>query len=427
MQNKYFMLVNKIKQILSSQFIRNVSWLGSAELFNRIFRLATTVTLARTFSSQDYGLMAVIYTIFEFTNVLSLKGGIGAKIVQTDEQDLKMICDTSYWLNWIMCGSIFIVQCFAAFPIASFYGDDQLVLPLCITALVYLMLPLYAVQTALIERENRLKIIALCNTLQSFFINSITVVLALSGMGIWAIVWAMILPTPVWIIITWMNHSWRPPKSFKISRWQEVVIFGRNILGVELLNKLRMNIDYLIVGKFLSIKELGIYYFAFNAGSGITSNVVYAFMAALFPHICAVRQNYNQFKDRYLKNLKMIGIFVITVATIQTSLAPFYVPIIFGQKWTNAIPILMTICLSVIPLTFRWASALLLKAVDKTDTMLYFDIFYTFIFASSLLVAVRWGVFGVAVTVLIIHSIMSLIFSLWAFKSVFAKSISASS
>jgi PST family polysaccharide transporter len=245
-------------------------------------------------------------------------------------------------------------------------------------------------------------------------------------MGVWAIVWAMILPTPVWIIITWMNHSWRPPKFFQINRWQEVVSFGGNILGVELLNRLRMNIDYLIVGKFLSINELGVYYFAFNAGLGITSNVVYAFMAALFPQLCAVRQNYNQFKDCYFKSLKMISIFVITIVTIQASLAPFYVPIIFGQKWTNAIPILMIICLSVIPLTFRWASALLLKAVDKTHTMLYFDIVYTFIFAASLLIAVRWGIFWVAVTVLIIHSIMSLIFSFWAFKSVFAKGISAS-
>jgi PST family polysaccharide transporter len=37
------MLINKLKQILSSQFIRNVGWLGGAELVNRIFRLGTTL------------------------------------------------------------------------------------------------------------------------------------------------------------------------------------------------------------------------------------------------------------------------------------------------------------------------------------------------------------------------------------------------
>jgi PST family polysaccharide transporter len=43
------MLINKLKQLFSGQFIRNVGWLGGAELVNRLFRLATTVTLARLF------------------------------------------------------------------------------------------------------------------------------------------------------------------------------------------------------------------------------------------------------------------------------------------------------------------------------------------------------------------------------------------
>lgn len=121
------MLIKKIKQLLSSQFIRNVGWLGTAELVNRIFRLGTTVTLARMFSSQDYGAMALIYTIFEFANVFTLRGGIGAKIIQANEQDLKIICNTSFWLNLILGISVFLCQCIAAFPIAQFYGNQQLV------------------------------------------------------------------------------------------------------------------------------------------------------------------------------------------------------------------------------------------------------------------------------------------------------------
>src|SRR4028118_918187 len=137
------MLISKFKQLLLNKFIRNAGWLGAAELANRIFRLGTTVTLARMFSPQDYGLMAVVYTVFDFATVFTLKGGIGAKIIQADEKDVKAICDTSYWLNWILCGSIFIILCITAFPIAQFYGNNDLILPLCTIALVYLMFPLF--------------------------------------------------------------------------------------------------------------------------------------------------------------------------------------------------------------------------------------------------------------------------------------------
>ena len=63
------MIIEKIKQQLSNQFIRNIGWLGGAELVNRVFRLGATVVLARSLTREDYGLVAVILAINEFTTV----------------------------------------------------------------------------------------------------------------------------------------------------------------------------------------------------------------------------------------------------------------------------------------------------------------------------------------------------------------------
>lgn len=415
--------LNKLKQISSGQFVRNVGWLGGAELVNRIFRLGTTVTLARVFSEQDYGLMAIVYTVYDFASVFILRGGIGAKVVQADEQDVKTLCDTSYWLNWILCGAIFIIQCIAAFPIASFYGHKQIILPLCTSALIFLMLPLFLVHDALIQRENRLKITALCNATQSIFSNIIIVILSLLGMGVWAVVWSMVLTTPVWIIITWRNHPWRPPKSFTLERWQEITHFGKNLLGAELLNKLRMNLDYLIIGRFLGIQALGVYYFAFNAGYGITMNVINTFMSALFPYICAVREDSKQFKQRYFSSLKKISLIVVPLIVIQSLLAPLYVPIIFGKKWTAAVPVLIMICLSVIPRIFAWASSLLLNARNKTIINLYLNVIFTIVFAAAILFAVNWGIFWVAAAVLISHLLVLPAFTIWTHQYVFNENL----
>ncbi|MBW4641976.1 MAG: lipopolysaccharide biosynthesis protein [Goleter apudmare HA4340-LM2] len=413
------MLIHKLKQILSGQFIRNVGWLGGAELVNRIFRLGTTVTLARTFSPQDYGLMAVIYTVFDFATVFTLRGGIGAKIVQADQRDVKTICDTSYWLNWILCGLIFIIQCLFAFPVAQFYGNNQLIWPLCTSALIYLMMPLYNIHNALIERENRLKVTAITNATQSLLSNIMTVILALLGMGIWAIVVPMVLTTPVWIVINWMNHSWRPPKSFTLEKWQEVTNFGKNLLLVEILNKLRGNLDYLVIGKFLGVEALGLYYFAFNAGLGISMNVINTFMSALFPHICAVREDYYLFRQRYFGGLKNVSFIVIPIILLQSFLAPFYVPIIFGDKWIPAIPILIIICLSVIPRIFGWSSSLLLNAIDKTDISLYLNTAFTIVFTVAILIAINWGIFWVAVAVLVSNLVMLTASTIWIHRYVF--------
>jgi O-antigen/teichoic acid export membrane protein len=395
------MIINKLKRILSGQFIRNIGWLTGAELLNRIFRLGSTVVLARMFSTQDYGILAIIFTVFDFANVFTLKGGIGAKIIQADEKDVEIICNTSYWLNWILCSLLFIIQCLAAFPVSIFYHNNQLILPICIIAITYLTIPLFIVQSAMIQRENRLSITALSNAVQSTLVNILTVSFALLGLGIWAVVLPIVLTSPVPIIISYMKHSWRPPQNFNIERWQEVIKFGKNMLGVEILSRVRGNIDYLIVGHFLGIEALGLYYFAFNAGFSISLNILTSFFSALFPHLCAVRHNYKEFKHRYMQSLKIITLVFAPIIILQAALAQFYVPVIFGPKWIPAIPILLMTCLSVIPNAYWWSFSVLLNSLDKTHITFYLDMIFTVLFTFAILVAVKSGVFWVAVAVLI--------------------------
>ncbi|XQQ05936.1 MAG: lipopolysaccharide biosynthesis protein [Leptolyngbya sp. IPPAS B-1204] len=405
------MLIHQFRELFSNRFLQNVGWLGAAELINRVFRLGTTVTLARLFTTQDYGLMAILYTAFDFATVFTLRGGIGAKLIQADKQDVDILADTAFWINVILCGFVFVIQCAIAFPIAQFYNNQQLVLPLCVAASVYLMSPFYIVHSALIERENRLKVIALCTAVHSILNNLAIVAFTLLGWGIWAIVWAMVLTTPIWIVITWRNQAWRPPRRFQLEQWQNIVNFGKNLLGVELLNKLRGNFDYLVVGRFLGVEALGLYYFAFNAGLGISMNVINTFMSALYPHICEVRHQYDQFRQRYYQSLKKVAIIAIPLILIQSLLASFYVPIIFGERWVPAIPILIMICLSVIPRIFSWATYLLLNAIDKTHITLYVDIGFTVIFAASILIAVQVDLYWVAAAVLFSHLIILPIFA----------------
>lgn len=416
-----FLKFDQLKEFSSNRFLKNAGWLGLAELVNRVFRLGTTVTLARMFSQEDYGMMAIVYTTFEFASVLTLKQGFGAKIIQVNKEELGEVCNTSYWLNWILCILITVVQCGLAFPIANAYESPQLVLPLCCLSSMYLLYPMFMVQGALIERENRLEIRALAYVMQSLVSNTITIVLAILGFGVWSIVLAMVLSTGVWIIVTWKNHSWRPPQSISFKKWKVVINFGRNILGVELLNKLGDQIDYLIVGKVLGLNALGIYFFAFNAGSGITMNVVNSLISALYPHLCAVRETLEGLKYEYFSSLKKVAKFLIPLVLLQSILAPFYVPIIFGEKWSEGIPILILICLSVIPRAYKLSSTILLNSVDKTHISLRLDLIYTSLFVMALWIVAPYGILWVAVTVLSFHTIMSSIFSWSAIKMVFVK------
>jgi teichuronic acid exporter len=410
-------LTHFIKEKLSNQFIRNLGWLSIAELFIRVSRLVTTVTLARFLSPHDYGLAAIVLSTNEFIQVFS-RSGIGAKLIQVDETRLEPLANSAYWLNWVLCISLFVIQCAVAFPIASIYHSPEIASPICAIALVYLLIPIAYIQATLIHRENRMRTEAIVSGIQVSVDNVLTAVLAFSGLGMWAIILPKVVVAPLWAVLMYRFHPWRPGK-FSTEYWQELIRFGRSVLGVELLKTLRNNLDYLIVGALIGVNELGLYYFAFNAGLGISLSFINAVNLSLYPHLCAVRQNWQQFKSYYFQSFRTIASVIFPVVLLQSSLAPFYVPIVFGQRWVEAVPILILICLSALSRPFADSASNLLLAVDKPDLNLAAAALFTVVFSVGLLVGSQWGIMGIAASVLITHWLFQSVFTLWATRMIF--------
>jgi len=288
-----------------------------------------------------------------------------------------------------------------------------------VLALNYLSIPWAYIQVFLIQREGRLKIFALTNTIQVTADNLLALVFACLGFGMWSIILPKLLVGPLWVFLIRRNHPWRPSGGFTTEGWGELFQFGRNVLGVELLKTLRNNLDYLIFGRFLGVKALGVYYFAFNAGLGLSLGVINAINAALLPHLCAAQGNRSEMAQRYFQSLRTITLLVVPLVILQTSLAPFYVPLVFGAKWHEAIPLLMLICLSAIPRPYADAAAQLLVAINQPQWDLWWGIAFTGIFTVGLLLGVQGGSLGVAVAVCLTHFLALPIFTLMVTRYVF--------
>lgn len=411
-------LLKPFSQKADSAFVRNIGWLGGSGAIIRVSRLLATIILARFLTQYDYGLAAIVLTTNEFVRVFT-RNGVVIRLIQTEAENLETLAQSAYWFNWAIFIGLFVVQCFAAFPIAWFYRDSQMILPICAMGLNLLTIPLGIIQAALIQREGRFKVIALSDLVQISTDNILSALLAVAGLGMWAIVLPKILVAPIWVYFMRTHHPWRSQGQFTTAHWKNLASFGRSILGVELLNTLRGNLDYLIVGRFLSIEALGIYYFAFNAGLGISLGVITSMKAALLPHLCEVRTNLSEFRSRYLNSLKTIALTIVPLVILQSSLAPFYVPIVFGEKWMPAIPILILICLSAIPRPFADSASQLLLAIDKPEIDFIWNLIFTGIFAIGLLIGAQGQSVGVATAVLVTHVLFLPGFVLWASRYVF--------
>jgi teichuronic acid exporter len=371
-----FIPMQKLKTLTSSRYAQNIGWLGMAELVNRIFRLATTVTLIRLFSKADYGL------------TFSMGEGIGSTILQADDENVDEVATNVYWINWGLMGSIFLLQCGLAYPIALFYKNPNLALPIAALGLCYLLIPIYSVQESMLARKNRLEVQSWAMAAQAIASNVMIVIFVLCGFGIWSVVWSMVLSYPLWVVLMHRHEPWRP-KRFTISRWREITRFGSRVLGVELLNRFRMNVDYLIVAGMLGTEALGLYFFAFNAGLGISQSILWSIGGAWYPEFCEARSSLRELRSKWGKTFKTIAFVILPLVLLQTTFAHVYIPILAkGDKWNDAIPIVMIICLSAIPLAVSRSTSQLLRAMDQVKIDLIWNVIFVSVFSGSIALSI---------------------------------------
>jgi PST family polysaccharide transporter len=403
------------RRVPQDRFVRNIGWMGLSELGIRASRLLATVILARLLSPTDYGLAALVLTTHEFIRVFT-RNGIGDKLVQASPAEVEELCQTAWSLNWLLGLLLFVVQGIGSFLAARFYGNQALVLPVVLIGCTYLIYPLGMVQTALVRRENRLNVFSLTNLAQVVADNLLTGLLALLGFGMWAIILPKLLVAPIWVLMMYRYQSWRPEMRFTLQGWRRILGFGSRILGVEMLNTLRENIDYLLIGRFLGVIPLGTYYFAFNAGLGLSLSAVNAMGVSLYSDLCDVARDRDLLRTRFQRNLGTIAKVIVPLVSLQSLLAPIYVPIVFGRAWVErgALPILILICLSALSRPFANAAAMLFRAIELPQVDLWWNLLFTVALAVAIVVGTSFGIVGVAVAVLLTHLLLQPLYALWA-------------
>lgn len=404
----------RLLQLLENQFMRNLSLMGLSQLANRVFRLSASIVVARLLFPEDYGIAALALTVNEIIHVL-VRGAVVNKLVQSADNEIENLCTTAYWVNWVLCIGLLVLQSLVAIGLGWWHDKLELGLAIATLGLTYLVLPFATIQVALTLRANRLAATAKSDSLQTFVDSGLTILMALSGLGLWALVLPKLLAAPIWAFIYRRAHPWQVKGKICFQGWQNLLGFGRHIVAADAVFTLRNNMDYLIIAQFLGMEALGIYFFAYNAGLGVTQGFINAFTTTLYPHLCSSNDIQHRIA-RYKRTLRKVSLTALPVILVQATLAPLYIPVIFGDRWVEAgaIPLVVLICLSALSRPFAEAASQLLRASGRPEIDFIWQVIFTLVLSLALFTGLNWGLMGIALATLIVHLLLQPAFALWA-------------
>jgi PST family polysaccharide transporter len=350
------------QRVVSFPLFQNLSWMIVSEGMARASRLVTLFVLANQFSNRDYGLAMLALLIHELFRVFT-RLGTGARIIQCDNSVLLSTLGNAATLQWCVTLLISTLQILLAELIANYYDYPELATLLKWMAIAHLCYPLVSVRIFESQRQNKLRYFGIASGICVSFENLCVALLATTGFGIYAIVYAKIAAAIAWVGLFWRLPSLCSRCIFEAKSMRSLLAFSSQTLSSELTRTLRFQADSLIAARLLTPDMFGLYTFAKSAGLGIAQSFTMAYQVALYPYLC--KQNRAGNGGIAFRKTWYVTLGICTLFAAQALLAPVYIELLFGQRWENAEFVSTLLCVIAIPTLIMDHAGLTLRANNQ--------------------------------------------------------------
>ncbi len=338
------LMLLRARALLADPLVRGFGAFGGAEIANRGVRLVTTIIIARQLAPAIVGEAALALTLFELIRVLG-GIGVGQRIIAATSQELAAVCNMARRLFWLWALVLVALQMAVASLLHIAFGQTGAATKLAALSAVYLIMPGGLVHCYLAMREGLNARLAKTSATQAVSDHILTAILLLLWPDPWSIVLPKLLTAPIWLVMTRHNRPWRPDAMAGFACWRSMVRYGGGVLAAGGLTALRQQGDNLFIAATMGSSALGTYYFAYNAGLGIVTSLVNSFGTVSFPMLWATASGHH--RRLMLRKIMLAGLAVFApLIAAQSLLAPFYVPLIFGEHWAFAAPLIAILCLA---------------------------------------------------------------------------------
>lgn len=372
--------------------------------------LVVSFIIARKLNPEIFGTVALVLA---FINILQIfvDSGFGSALIQKKDAD-DLDFSTAFYFNVVFCVILYILIFCLAPLIADFYNNEDFVIYTRVLSICILVYGVNNIQRTYVAKNLMFKCFFFSTAGGTIVAAIAGIFLAYKGCGIWAIIVQHLVNIIIDTFILWITVKWRPIPKFSFTRLKCLFMFGWKILSANAIDCFYNEFKNILVGKFFSSTDLGL----FNRGEifpkTIVSNIDLSIDSVLFPVL-------SNFQDRRedLKNIvkRAINTSVFFMAPLMIGLiiiAPQLIKIILTDKWLPCVPFLRIFCLIYLFYPIHTANLNAIKAIGRSDLFLKLEIYKILISFILLIVSYRFGLMALSYS-LIASSFICQIINTW--------------
>ena len=407
-----------------SQSLKRKAGLGSvinisAGMMQVLIRLFATFFLARILLPEDFGIVAYATLVYGLFSQLTAMGASVAIITKKDITQKEL--STAFWFNILFFTFLGSMLFFNSSYIGGFFNEPKIIPVLQFFSIMFIPAALSSVSNTLLNKEMKfmtLNVITLIGVSLESLIAIILIVYY--DYNYWGIIIGMVSAELFMSLLQIYLAHWRPSFSFDISILKYFVNFGVNLTGERLLTYIRHNVDYLMIGKLLSSKDLGFYSFAYRIPNLVYSKLAIPASSVLLPYIMKKSEtdDYSLGKS-YVKLTKYIAFITYPLLFGVLFLAEPMVLVFWGEQWQSIVIPLQILCFAPMVYILSVSMGTIFLVKERPDLLFKIEIVKLLItFSLVLLLGYFWSLVGVALGMAMSALITFIISLVIAFKSI---------
>ena len=238
--------------------INAASWTFFGYGVSQAFRLLSNLILARLLAPEHFGLIAIV-TVFMIALGMFSDVGIGPNIIQSERGEDEDFLNTA-WTVQIIRGFILWLVCLAlAWPMSIFYNQPDLAFLIPVSGLVAIIGGFNSTGIFSKSRDIDLKKQTVIELISQAGAIVVMVAIALVHASVWALVAGSLFSAFVHMILSHRLVTMKNKFCWDHEAVHSLVTFGRWVMISTMLGFFVNSGASLILGKFLSMTELGLF------------------------------------------------------------------------------------------------------------------------------------------------------------------------
>jgi O-antigen/teichoic acid export membrane protein len=317
---------------LKRKAFSGVMWNTFTTVTDSFISIIRIAIVARFIAKSDFGLLAIVSLVIEFTGLFR---DMGLTTAILHKQDITTNQYSSlYWFNWVLNIVIYLLVIAASPFVASFYNEPRLIILIIVMGLDILISAWGKIFQTVKTKRLEFGFISKTRIITRFLSLVLVVVFLLMGLKLWSIVFSSLIASFVNSAIFAIAGRKELPIRFyyKFSEIRDFFRIGIYDMGSQILDFVSYKIDILLIGKFFGMDVLGVYNLGKELAMRILSMINPIINKVATPIFALMQNDKNAIKTNYTKIINILTFINFPILGFMFIMAEPIVVFLYGPN-----------------------------------------------------------------------------------------------